>query len=267
MPGGVNFEQVWKFQIQCMMSNQFVPLIKAINNKSQEDVIVSCLRLGWNDAFKHVSENTQNFNTEKNNDRKNELVNKACKNLVCFFENYAKEKNYTDRFSNLNGLIKNPAFVGIFKGIKEVASKKYPLCLGHIQKMFNITMKVLLCLIVSAEHASSQGLKVKLGEVNGNNVYLTDCGSSGIRLLSYANFNYEFDTADCPIDHIILTCIDRKVSPPTYTIWDHKKYAEIVWSKMGGAENAQNYISAQQEIEHIQSDPTKSNLYFDFENW
>jgi hypothetical protein len=89
MPGGVNFEQVWKFQIQCMMSNQFVPLIKAINNKSKDDVIVSCLRLGWNDAFKHVSENAVTFK-DLNENAKNILVNDACKNLVCYFEEYAK---------------------------------------------------------------------------------------------------------------------------------------------------------------------------------
>ena len=266
MPGGVNFEQVWKFQIQCMMSHQFGPLVQAIGKRSKDDVIVSCLRLGWNDAFKHVSENAPSFKALSDSG-KNEEVNKACHELVKYFEQYATKKNYTDRFHNLQAMIADPTFKTIFDGIKEVDSKKYPLCLGHIQKMFNITMKVLLCLIISADHASSLGLKVKLGEVNGNNVYLTDCGLSGTCLLSYDNFDYEFDTADCPIDHIILTCIDKKVSPPTYPISGRKKYAEIVWSKMGGAENAQNYISAQQEIEHIQSDPTKSNLYFDFENW
>lgn len=60
--GGIDFEHIWKYQIGCMMENQFSSLVKAIYNNNADEVIVSCLRLGWNDAFKHVSENTDSFN-------------------------------------------------------------------------------------------------------------------------------------------------------------------------------------------------------------
>lgn len=263
MPYGcVGFEQVWKFQIECMMSHQFVPLVKAISKGSRDEVIVSCLRLGWNDAFKHVSENTARYKKDLSNKDKESEVNEACVKLVEYFERYAMETNYTDRYTNLDRLIKSSMFVDIFKDIKEVSSKNYPLCLGHIQKMFNIAMKVLLCLIVSAEHASSLGLMVKLGEVGTRPVHLTDHD-----LLSYTNFPYSFDTADCPIDHIILECIEDKKTPVHSKIHDHSKYSQIVWSKLGAKEDPENYLSAQKEIENIQLGSGKSNLYFDLENW
>ena len=132
--------------------------------------------------------------------------------------------------------------------------------------MFNIAIKLLVCLIISAEHSTACGITVKLGEVNGTDVHLTGIDNSGRCLLSYDNFPYEFDTADCPIDHIILTSIEnRKTS--TSSPYGHKKYDEIVWSKMGGKEVPQNYLVAQSEIVAIQADPGKNNLCFDFENW
>ena len=262
MPYGcVGFEQVWKFQIECMMSHQFVPLVQAIYKRDEENVIISCLRLGWNDAFKHVSENTAAYKALSSQDKETK-VKEACKKLVDYFKNYAIETNYNDRFKKLDSFIKSSKFVDIFKDIKEVSSIDYPLCLGHIQKMFNIAMKVLLCLIVSAEYADSLGLKVRLGEVGTTTVYLTDHG-----LLSYSNFPYSFDTADCPIDHIILECIEDKKTPVHSKIHGHRKYSQIVWSKLGAKEDPNNYISAQEEIENIQRGSGKSNLYFDLENW
>lgn len=264
--GKIDFEQVWKFQIGCMMSNQFSALIDAIHNNNKNDVIAACLRLGWNDAFKHVSENTVIFQKLKDDDKKKE-VNDACIALVNYFEDFAGIKNTTDRFTKLCDFLKTPNFVDIFNPIKEVKSSKYPLCLGHIQKMFNIAMKLLLCLIISAEHAAACGLKVKLGEKGGADVYLTSNG-----LLSSSKFPYAFDTADCPIDHLILVEIERKKTTPHSTIFDHRSYDNIVWSKMGdkrhGAkEDQRNYKSAQEEIEKIQNGTGKSNLCFDFENW
>ena len=94
--GNVNFEHVWKFQIGCMMSNQFPKLVDAISNKSTDDVIVACLRLGWNDAFKHVSENTPRFNTLDDTAKQAEL-NNACKNLVPYFKSFARKVKTADR--------------------------------------------------------------------------------------------------------------------------------------------------------------------------
>lgn len=74
--GCIDFELVWKYQIGCMMANQFSSLVQAIYNNSADDVIVACLRLGWNDAFKHVSENAATFN-DLNDIAKNKAVEAA----------------------------------------------------------------------------------------------------------------------------------------------------------------------------------------------
>ena len=263
--GKIGFEHVWKYQIGCMMANQYTSLVNAIHKKETDNVIVACLRLGWNDAFKHVSENTQAFNSLNDKD-KDSQVNDACGKLVKFFNDYASQKNSRDRFDKINDFLKINAFLGIFSSIKNIHSSTYPLCLGHIQKMFNIAIKLLVCLITSAEHSAVCGITVKLGEVNGTAVHLTDCDKTGRCLLSYDNFPYEFDTADCPIDHIILTSIQNRRTS-TSSPFGHKKYDEIVWSKMGGKEDPKNYLVAQSEIVAIQADPGKSNLCFDFENW
>ena len=60
--GGIEFEHVWAYQIKCMMANQYDRLIEAIANNKPDDIIAVCLRLGWNDAFKHVSENIDDTN-------------------------------------------------------------------------------------------------------------------------------------------------------------------------------------------------------------
>ena len=264
--GFIDFEHVWKYQIGCMMANQFPSLVQAIYNNNADEVIVSCLRLGWNDAFKHVSENTDQFK-DLNDKDKDIAVSSACKKLVDYFKTYAKKANFSDRYDTIDRFIKDPDFVSIFSPIKNTTSSTYPLCLGHVQKMFSIAIKLLLCLIISAEHATAYGLKVKLGEKNGTDVELTSHD-----LLSFSNFPYAFDTADCPIDHLILVEIEEKKTTPHSTIFGHRRYDNIVWSKMGDLDNGakedqRNYKAAQEEIENIQSGTGKSNLCFDFENW
>lgn len=264
--GCIDFEHIWKYQIGCMMANQFSSLVKAIYNNNADEVIVSCLRLGWNDAFKHVSENTDSFNN-LSDAGKNKAVWDACINLVSYFKIYATKNNFSDRYNTIDGFLKDPSFVSIFSSIKNTASSTYPLCLGHIQKMFNIAIKLLLCLIISTEHATACGLKVKLSEKEGTDINLTDHN-----LLSFSKFPYAFDTADCPIDHLILVEIEEKKTNPRSAIFGHCHYSDIIWSKMGdvssGAkEDQRNYKAAQEEIENIQNGTGKSNLCFDFENW
>lgn len=273
--GKVEFEHVWRYQIGCMMANQYSALLKAIGAKRPDDIIAACLRLGWNDAFKHVSENTKKFQTLSDAD-KTEEVDSACKKLVPYFKEYAQKTDSKGRYDVMAQWIANSSLDAVFSPIKEIRSDKYPLCLGHIQKMFNIALKLLLCLIISAEHAREAIAakiivgNVKLGEeVNGADVYLND------DILSYEQFPFEFDTADCPIDHYALEAVEQKKTRSLYAIQNSskiKKYDSIVWSKMGdvdkGAKEYQEYyLAAQQEIGRIQSGTQKSNLCFDFENW
>ena len=55
--GGITLDEVIVFQTQIMMGAQFGRIKK--EKALQEDIIIACLRMGWNDAFRHTSENTK----------------------------------------------------------------------------------------------------------------------------------------------------------------------------------------------------------------
>ena len=120
--GGIEFEHVWAYQIKCMMANQYDRLIEAIANNKPDDIIAVCLRLGWNDAFKHVSENIDDTNMlascktnnwigtvfskrqnklasikKLNDEEKDNLMFEICKTLVSDFKCYAKCSNTAAR--------------------------------------------------------------------------------------------------------------------------------------------------------------------------
>lgn len=263
--GGITFEHVWAYQIKCMMANQYKVLIEAIEAGDVDGIIAVCLRLGWNDAFKHISTNHtdidiinnyknanigtvfDNANTI-NDDRRDKVIFDICKQLVPYYDAYLSCGDTQNRLKNMNGLMLNPRFcdlIGIYKDIKSAA---HPLCIGHIQKMFNMATKLLLCLVISAEQASSNSIQVKLGknEAGNNDVFLTH-NNWWQGIFSEDNFD-----ADCPLDSKIL----KKITPSNTT-----------WSHYG----SKDYKTAQDEIDTIikQTYPCSNycNLLFDFENW
>ena len=279
--GGASFEHVWAFQIKCMMSNQYSTLVEALKTTDRELVMAACLRLGWNDAFRHVSENNddetiiQKYNAyfataHKENkkisdDTKNKIIFEICENLVQYFEEYAKQADTVSRHAYIIELLdesKTPQFVPLLGIIKKAEKCDRALCFGHIQKMFNIAMKVLLCLVISYEEAVTHGYKVILKKDNGTLSYLTKDA-----LLSYEKFkDFSFYTADCPIDSYVLKAIDSQANDPQTSV-NHPRYSDVVWSKFGTQEDSHNYINIQEEIKNIQSGSGKSNLCFDLENW
>ena len=279
--GGINFGHVLAFQTKCMMKNQYSTLVEALKTNNRKLVIAACLRLGWNDAFRHVSENNDNATIINNcvsyspnsphfkmmsakqdsitDEEKNRLIFKICECLVDYFDEFAKLVNTKERHKYINDKLNEPIFKNLIGIIKKTTESK-ALCMGHIQKMFNIAMKVLVCLIISYEQAKALPYNVILNE--DDCVYLTTNA-----LLDSKEFNYSFDTADCPVDSYILKAVDDKIVKRSQGINGHDKYADIVWSKFGTKEDSNNYISVQNEISNIQFGAGKCNLCFDFENW
>ena len=284
MPGGITFEHVWAFQIKCMMSNQYDNLVRALEKNDKNLVIAACLRLGWNDAFRHTSKNNDDKTiisnylkqewtefikpgqTRMNDSMRADVFLEVCKNLVEYFKEYAKCTTTVDRYNYMDSISKDPKFIGIIGVVKDTAAKDKELCIGHVQKMFNIAMKLILCLIESADHARKTSLQVCLQKKHpGTCIYLTDHG-----LLTYGNFPFAFDTADCPVDSIVLEAIDSiQKGVYTHPPIGSKTYKQIIWSKLGAKEPGENYLLTQNEIRDIQkgSVPAKCNLCFDFENW
>ena len=229
--GGITFKHVWDFQLRIMMGNQYTKCKEAT---TQKEIIVACLRLGWNDAFRHTSKNIDGID-EKN---KEKTIVEICKNISDRFIEYAQKATTDERHDYINECLNNDEFKNEFSKIKvtDVGEDK-TLCFGHIQKMFSMALKLFLCLKICAEQANDMEMDI------GLNVEHFEC-------------NFSFETADCPIDSIIIGRLDKKMQ-------------DIKWSKLGQDEDHPSnlYIEIQKAIREKKNDNTKSNLCFDFENW
>ena len=248
--GGVSFAHVWAFQIKGMMANQYDALVRALEEKKKEGVLIACLRLGWNDAFRRVSENVEGLDEK----RREEETDKACNSLVKSFKEYAVLQTSGERQAWIEKAIANSDFLSKFKDVKVIDAQvsDKAVCFGHVQKIFNMAMKLLLCLILSAEHAKENEIDVVLDAAEGRKVLLTEGN-----LLTFEEFPYAFDTADCPLDSRILEQVKG----------DLKEKRDIVWSKIGHKGSADVYLLVQEAIAEKKQGENKSNLCFDFEHW
>jgi hypothetical protein len=229
--GGITFKHVWDFQLRIMMGNQYTKCKEAT---TQKEIIVACLRLGWNDAFRHTSKNIDGID-EKN---KEKTIVEICKNISDRFIEYAQKATTEERHDYINGCLNDDKFKNEFAKIKVTDSgADKALCFGHIQKMFSMALKLFLCLKICAEQANDMGIDI------GLNVEHFEC-------------NFSFETADCPIDSIIIGRLDKKMQ-------------DIKWSKLGQDDDhpSTDYIKVQKAIREQQNNDAKSNLCFDFENW
>ena len=151
--GGVQLKDVITFQTQIMMGSQFARVKKAENKK---DIIIACLRMGWNDAFRHTSKNVKEGNqtvleiesASWDKERHEKYDDYICSVLgqeqfLDIFLKYARAngtKNKIDVIEKGFETLKEQ-----LKHIKETSGDKQ-LCFGHFQKMFNIALKLYLCL-------------------------------------------------------------------------------------------------------------------------
>lgn len=229
--GGITFKHVWDFHLRIMMGNQYTKCKEAT---TQKEIIVACLRLGWNDAFRHTSKNIEGIDEKS----KEKTIAEICKNISDRFIKYAEKTTTEERHEYINECLNDNEFKNEFAKIKvtDFGADK-TLCFGHIQKMFSMALKLFLCLKICAEQANDMGIDI------GLNVEHFVC-------------NFSFETADCPIDSIIIGRLDKKMQ-------------DIKWSKLGQDEDhpSIDYIKVQKAIREQQNDDTKSNLCFDFENW
>ena len=211
--GGIDYGHICSYQIKCMMANQYKEFVSAIENYSNknnvDEIIVTCLRLGWNDAFRHVSENTTFFKSQ-NDTKKAQMIINVCISIVDDFKKYMLLTTTQARVQYIDGLFQNnnSSFRNKFSSVKVInpLQSDKALCFGHIQKMFNMAVKLLFCLVHSAEHASSlvsQNINVKLGkDPNGNDILLTSnnwWNDKDFDVFRDPNFS-----GDCPIDSFIL---------------------------------------------------------------
>lgn len=271
--GGVTAKDIIVFQTKIMMGAQFRRIVWARDHKSeplgnrQNEILIACLRIGWNDAFRHTSENEDGINDIKESKGAVSTYVKKDKyktRLLKLFRKKVKDEDvpadFDDYFSDR--VISTKAFLDIFKeyaistankeniinlhwttietlfnGVKKLSGSK-ALSLGHIQKMFNIAIKLYLCLFMCREELD----------------------------LDYNIFNAaiveNFANADCPIDSIILGKLEqigmkKAGAGAPYTT----QYDGYTWSQLSSSE----YRKIQDDIKTKSNG--NSNLWFDFNNW
>lgn len=282
--GGITFNDVITFQTQIILGNQFGRLLWVINESQNgitkdlmDELLIACLRMGWNDAFRHVSENVEGVDERiATADKKNKINGHQTYGKQSFHDYFStvlanKNKTVVDIYheyatkNTLDG--KCDCLIKSLDTLKEVVGKakkldgKKMLCFGHFQKMFNIASKLYLCIYMCREQL---GLKDEL---------------------FYDDIIEGLEYADCPIDSIVLNKLDEKGKVCKYYEAEeyrkygedekgrtllNKKFSDIVWSKIGGKkENStiEGYKNVQRAIEKLIDDEEKSRLYFDFKEW
>lgn len=248
--GGITKKEVVVFQTQIMMGSQFGRIKKAQNI---EDIIIACLRIGWNDAFRHTSENKkkegysileeEEKKWRKQKNGKEKLHEEEYDDFICgnIINEIVDVFVYYACSTSTDGKIK---VVGQgFERLTEIFSKyketegKYQLCFGHFQKMFNMALKLYVCLYLCRD----------------------DLGISENLFAQHIINNIQ--NADCPIDSIILDKLSEETTNKEY-ILEHK------WSKYGTKSYpVEKYKKVQKTISELESVQGKSNLYYDFIAW
>ena len=271
--GGVTAKDIIVFQSKIMMGAQFGRIVWAREHKAeniencQNEILIACLRIGWNDAFRHTSENEAGINDTKGSKgavstytkkdkykiRLLRLFRKKLKaeDFSADFDDYFSDKviskkdfldifkEYATSSTNKENIIDShwTSIERLFKDVKKLSGSK-ALSLGHIQKMFNIAIKLYLCLFMCREELD-----------------LDD----DIFIQAIVN---NFDNADCPIDSIILGKLEQGAMKKAgigapYT----NQYDSYTWSQL----NATDYRTIQDSIKTESNG--NSNLWFDFNNW
>lgn len=239
--GGITLKEVVTFQTQLMMGAQFGRVVN--EDASADDLIIACLRMGWNDAFRHTSENVKDgklsvLEKEENKWRKSHeapyddficgnILNKPV--LLDTFKAFAGADTTADKIKaiedNYTGL------ENLFSRYKRTDGDR-ALCFGHFQKMFNIAIKLYVCL-----YLCHQWLDI------AEDLFLQE-------ILDH------IDNADCPVDSIILGKLASKTGEKVYT--GHK------WSKYGTPDHpTANYQAVQDEISRLDA----NRLHYDFVAW
>ena len=260
--GGVTYKEVIAFQTKILFGAQFGRIMwaKDLNNgeldERQNEILIACLRLGWNDAFRHVSKNAPNVDKNvKEYKKQGKYISKILKLFRGKIKKEEKHADFDDYFCD--DVISKEKFLDIFKSYagadaddkskiienemgalkKLFINVKRELSFGHMQKMFNMAVKLYLCLYVCRDEL---GLDKELF-VKG----IVD----------------KFDQAHCPVDSIILGEIDQNEMCSLGEGQPYKEpHSKYKWSQLKKDE----YDKIQGKI--AEKCTGKSNLFYDFEN-
>lgn len=257
--GGVNIKDVIKFQTRIMFGSQYSRIEYTKKTNNQDALLLACLRIGWNDAFRHVTINKETVENDikKYRDCKDALEDEFCLKYGKISQKKGR-KAYDDYYSSI---LNNEHILSVFKeyasskttdnkctiiqdnldSLNEIFAKvKEKVLFGHIQKLFNIAIKYYLCLYMCKDFL----------DINES----LFCGE----IVS------AFEYADCPIDSIILERCEQQRMKEKGVGQEHQlSYSKINWSQISSDADIDAYKNLQQEL----CINGKSSLHFDFVEW
>ena len=155
-----------------------------------------------------------------------------CKTILSTFRQYASADTTEKKCEIIEYNISQ--LTDEFQKVKE------SICFGHIQKLFNIAVKLYLCLYMCR-------------------IYLNIDDD-----LFYNDIVTALETADCPIDSIILDRFEQKKMKEKGVDKEHElRYPDFAWSQIRSPEAINTYKRIQEDFRSA----GKSSLYFDFAEW
>ena len=188
----VTKDNVLRFLFRVTLGDEFEKVKK---QQSEDEIILSCLCLGWNDAFRRTLKNKKGVDI----DRK------------------VKVKIFTDhkcinRFRESASATTSAAKADILEEIRDDMAgdislyKEGKFTIGLAQKIFNIAVKLYVCIYLFSDVLGVKNVVKK----------------------------YAFDEADCPLDGKILNELKRRVREGSWSrLNDKKEYIDIQDSIQG----------------------------------
>ena len=182
----VTKDNVLRFLFRATLGDEF----KNIENQQSEDeIILSCLCLGWNDAFRRTLKNKKGVDI----DRKVKVKIFTDHKYINRFREYASATTSAAKADMLEK-IRNDMAGDISK------YKEGKFTIGLAQKIFNIAVKLYVCIYLFSDVLGVKNVVKK----------------------------YAFDEADCPLDGKILDELDRRVREGSWSkLNDKKEYIDI----------------------------------------
>ena len=126
--GGIERSHIIKFLFRVLATQHYNLIINALND---EDIIIACLRIAWNDAFRHVSKNQpnakkkQDFKAMHNKDVNEYIVNCILRNEIVLnsFLNYCRANTPAKKVLSLENDINN-GLLRCFEDVKVIDKKE-----------------------------------------------------------------------------------------------------------------------------------------------
>ena len=257
--GGVTLCDVIKFQTRILFGAQYGRIEYAKNNNNPDELILACLRVGWTNAFRHASENQKGVETavreymdcndildDEYSIKRGKIAHKTGRRIfdeyfcsvllnscaVDTYKKYASARSTDERCK-----IVQDSLAQLNTDFKKV---KKEIRFGHIQKMFNIASKFYLCLYLCKDF-----LEI------GDGLFCKEIVSS-------------LETADCPVDSIIIDRLEQKAMEEKGVGEKHDlMYKDLKWSNL----STDNDIEAYKCLQKAFKAGNKSSLCFDFAEW